>query len=393
MSEKTFAASVLAMFLLSFIGFSAYLSYEVKHSKVALYKARNKSHSYKVRARIVNSYEGIAELNKMRTEESNTKALMLPNYKVLAQENQLLASAQIEDLLSIAASNSVLISSEPEIAESAVQNIVKIQPSAINLFVEKNRDELAQPKIDYVNDKALYWYLGGGIAAVVGVKNYFNTENTFDYTTQHFADHKKTEVLYEQQQLVKGFNVSAFAGVQLSNNISLELGVGYQEITGASKYAVEHSYIKEFQRLEWVVTGEDDAKAVSISDYVETVSNDTITGNFNRQMVIVPLNVNYAVQVGKFKPFVSVGANLNLTASGSNTKYSSMQDLVATYSESTGLNQISATIGLGADYDINSNLSLRIKPSYEVGLWNRNPSYFKGNVQNLSLQTGLIYKL
>ncbi len=392
MSSNAFAVSIASLFIASFIAFNWYVRYEVSGSKAAKYLANNEIRTKRVDARIADSYAGISERNFARQAFDNYAFESFEvDANLLEEDLNVLNKGTLADFQPTVAgaSHEVLI---PSRGNLQVNNVSFMEPRP---FVNSSIVETGNVEYALANDlnlKKFNYYVGLGFQPAFGVSNYYNRNFAQEFTSETFTTHINSELVSENKSLVWGVGGNVYAGVQFKNGISLEMGVAYNEMSGTARYAVEHIYEKEIQRLEWIVSGEDDVQAFYSSDFVQETDMDTISTVVSRSVLSVPLHLNYSLDLGKVSPFVSIGSSLNFTSNGEQNMHSTFQKKNVLIAESKGLSQINLSVGAGVDVALTSTISARIKPAYEFGLWSNNPTYFEGHLDNLNLHTGLLYR-
>lgn len=389
MNKKSFAGTAALVFLFSFFTFNTYTSYELKHSKLEEYKSANDFHSKRVNAKISESFEGISELNALENRSRNYTLANLGTRTNVLESSALLDIRQISDLNSVKTQNErVLFSLEKVSIVNDVVFTLKENRCGISLLSNETDYALASPsKFNNLN-----FYVGLTFNSRLGLSNYNNPDYSKSFTADVFREHTNAAIKWIDQSLIMGVGGQVFGGVMLKNGISIEVGVAYSSISGSASYRIEHNYIREIERLEWIVTGESDAETVLTKDYLESVALDTISSTFSRSSFNLPLTLNYTFDLGRIKPFVSAGASVNIVASGNQYIYSSFQERSSMLKESQGINQLNLQAGIGVDIEISNRFNARIKPSIDFGVWNKNPEYMNGNLRDLSIQTGLFYK-
>ncbi|MDC1204557.1 outer membrane beta-barrel protein [Salibacteraceae bacterium] len=393
-NEKSFAGIVALMFLLSFFAFNSYTGYEVKHSKIDRYKYLNNYHSKRVNAKIATSFKGLSELKSFEKQSENYHL----DYSVRMAKRNFAQDIPAKDYSS---NVQPLISSVAPRSESADFELEKM-PYARNIDFILNPVETfglmpTRDEVEYALDqkskfKQVNFYLGLAVNSKFGVSNYHNANYAEQFTAGIFKDYVSSSVKMMDESIAIGYGGQVFGGVNLNNGISIEGGVAILKISGNSVYNIEHSYIREVERTEWIVTGENDYEAIVATDFVESNAFDTVSSSFSRNVIQVPLNVNYSFDFGRVKPFVTAGVNVLFTSKGSQNMYSSFQDKSVVTNDLKGLNQLNLQAGVGVDIEISSRFNARIKPTLDVGVWNENPVYMNGNLRDFSIQTGLYYK-
>ena len=386
MNKKSFAGATALVFLFSFFAFNIYTGYELRHSKLDEYKSSNNFHAKRVNAKIAASFEGISELETLEKQSENYALANLNNRKAVAPS---------EIVSSIAASNSESIQTERSffnLEKALASNKIdfKIHEDFAEISISSDETEYALESNS--KSKNLNFYLGLAFVPKLGILNYNNSSYSKNFTADIFKEHTSADVKWVDESLVIGFGGQVFGGVMFSNGISVEGGVAFSKIEGNAAYHFEHKYIREVERLEWVVTGEDEAEALVTKDYVESVALDTVSSTFSRSSFNLPLTLNYSFDLGRIKPFVSAGASVNVVTNGNQNIYSSFQRKSSILEETSGINQLNIQAGIGVDIEISNRFNARIKPAIDFGVWNKNPEYLNGNLRDLSIQTGLYYK-
>ncbi len=386
-TKRRFTALLVVIFSSTFLALGSYLSYQVRGTKVELFKLRNAKHSVKVRARIVNSYEGISELNEAKYAFDNY-GLIRKN-----QPSELVYGNAIE--------HKTIASSQPNTDQFREQvlspNQGTIQMKPIGLSSIQNSIGLAKETLlsnnkafDYVQTPSKL-YAGIWAAPVFGLKNYYNANSLKAYSTELFANYIGSDLLEYKESMVIGMGVAAYGGYALNNQLSFEAGVSFTNLSGDAKYNYAHTFKEKIEFVEWIVSGEDEALTIASNDYVQKTVSDTIRSTFNVNALAVPVNVVYSIGQGRLRPFAALGVTFNYILGGERNLNSSLQNQEIIFEEQNGLSQVSASIGVGLDYKISTNLNLRIKPNYEAGLWNNHSTFANGNQHALSVQTGLLY--
>lgn len=387
MTKKTFTAASVAVFVLSFFTFNAYVLYDVKYSKLSQYKRLNEYHAKRVNSKIANSFGAISELSSFENQAENFSNKYI-------QKNQLPLNKSIIERQDENNSNEdqlIAINFDkltPEIVEELM--LPNLNENLIFTSSISSSEDYALESIPTVGK--LNFYVGASFSGKIGLEDYTNSRFSQSYTTDVFKEHISSEVISEEKSMVLGYGGQAFTGVEFANGLSIESGVSIVKMKGSSVYSFEHKYIREIERLEWVVTGEDDAEEVLSKDYVETTAIDTVLSVFSRNITQVPLVINYTLDFGRIKPFASAGISASIVTSGHQTNSSSFQNKSNVTVESSAINQVNFNVGIGVDIEITKNILARVKPSFEMGLWNKNPEYLNGNLKDLSIQTGVYYK-
>lgn len=386
MNKKSFAGAVALVFLFSFFVFNIYTGYELRHSKLDEYKSSNNFHAKRVNAKIAASFEGISELKTLEKQSENYALASLNNRKAVAPS---------EIVSSIAASNSESIQTERSffyLEKALASNKIDFKIHEDFAEISISSDETKYALESNSKSKNLNFYLGLALVPKLGILNYNNSNYYKNFTADIFKEHTRSAVKWVDESLVIGFGGQVFGGVMFSNGISVEGGVAFSKIRGNAAYHFEHKYIREVERLEWVVTGEDEAEALVKKDYVESVALDTVSSTFSRSSFNLPLTLNYSFDLGRIKPFVSASAIVNVVTNGNQNIYSSFQRKSSILEETLGINQLNIQAGIGVDIEISNRFNARIKPAIDFGVWNKNPEYLNGNLRDLSIQTGLYYK-
>ncbi|MDE0772747.1 MAG: hypothetical protein OSB25_11170 [Salibacteraceae bacterium] len=388
-NKKSFAGAAALVFLFSFFAFNTYTSYELKHSKLDQYKSANDFHSKRVNAKISESFEGISELNALEKRSRNYTLANLGIRTNVLESSALLVVEQVSDLNGEQTQNErVLFNLEKISIANDLVFMLNENSSGISLLFNETEYALTSPsKFNNLN-----FYVGLAFNSRLGLLNYNNPDYSKSFTAAVFKEHTNAAIKWVNQSLIMGVGGQVFGGVMLRNGISIEGGIAYSSISGSAAYRIEHNYIRETERLEWIVTGESNAETVLTKDYVESVAIDTISSTFSRSSFNLPLTLNYTFDLGRIKPFVSAGASVNIVASGNQNIYSSFQRKSAIIEESQGINQLNLQAGIGVDIEISNRFNARIKPSIDFGVWNKNPEYMNGNLRDLSIQTALYYK-
>lgn len=388
-NKKSFAGAAALVFLFSFFAFNTYTSYELKHSKLDQYKSANDFHSKRVNAKISESFEGISELNALEKRSRNYTLANLGIRTNVLESSALLVVEQVSDLNGEQTQNErVLFNLEKISIANDLVFMLNENSSGISLLFNETEYALTSPsKFNNLN-----FYVGLAFNSRLGLLNYNNPDYSKSFTAAVFKEHTNAAIKWVNQSLIMGVGGQVFGGVMLRNGISIEGGIAYSSISGSAAYRIEHNYIRETERLEWIVTGESNAETVLTKDYVESVAIDTISSTFSRSSFNLPLTLNYTFDLGRIKPFVSAGASVNIVASGNQNIYSSFQRKSAIIEESQGINQLNLQAGIGVDIEISNRFNARIKPSIDFGVWNTNPEYMNGNLRDLSIQTALYYK-
>lgn len=388
-NKKSFAGAAALVFLFSFFAFNTYTSYELKHSKLDQYKSANDFHSKRVNAKISESFEGISELNALEKRSRNYTLANLGIRTNVLESSALLVVEQVSDLNGEQTQNErVLFNLEKISIANDLVFMLNENSSGISLLFNETEYALTSPsKFNNLN-----FYVGLAFNSRLGLLNYNNPDYSKSSTAAVFKEHTNAAIKWVNQSLIIGVGGQVFGGVMLRNGISIEGGIAYSSISGSAAYRIEHNYIRETERLEWIVTGESNAETILTKDYVESVAIDTISSTFSRSSFNLPLTLNYTFDLGRIKPFVSAGASVNIVASGNQNIYSSFQRKSAIIEESQGINQLNLQAGIGVDIEISNRFNARIKPSIDFGVWNTNPEYMNGNLRDLSIQTALYYK-
>ena len=384
--KKSFAGATALVFLISFFAFNAYTGYELSRSKLDGYRSYNDFHAKRVNAKIVASFEGISELKYLEKQSENYALASLDNRKAVA------VFTPVESVSPIVSSNSESLQTERpffKLEKASTSN--KIDFTNIEDFAKIS---ISPGEIVYAlesKSKRLNFYLGLAVIPKLGILNYNNPSYSKNFTADIFEEHTSAAIKWTDESLVIGLGGQVFGGVMFSNGISIEGGVTFSEISGKAAYRFEHKYIREVERLEWVVTGEDEAEALVTKDYVEALALDTVSSTFSRSSFNLPLTLNYSFDFGRIKPFVSAGISWNVVTSGNQNIYSSFQRKSSIVEESLGVNQLNLQAGIGVDIEISNRFIARIKPAIDFGVWNKNPEYLNGNLRDLSIQTGFYY--
>ena len=387
-NKKFFAGAAALIVLFSFFAFNTYTSYELKHSKLNQYKSANDFHSKRVNAKISESFEGISELNALEKRFGNYTLANLGIRTNVLESSALLVTKQVSELnIEQTQNESVLFNLEKV---SIANDLLTLNENSFSTSLLFNETEYALTSPSKFNN--LNFYLGFAFNSRLGLLNYHNPDYSKSFTAAIFKEHTNAAIKWVDQSLIMGVGGQVFGGVMLKNGISIEGGIAYSSISGSAAYRIEHNYIREIERLEWIVTGESDAVTVLTKDYVESVALDTISSMFSRNSFNLPLTLNYTFDLGRIKPFVSAGASVNIVANGNQNIYSSLQRRLAIIEESQGINQLNLQAGIGVDIEISNRFSARIKPSIDFGVWNKNPEYMNGDLRDLSIQTALYYK-